>query len=95
MVEDLDTQDLACLDELPRHGLVLGARRRITARVVVRQDYGCRFVEDGGRKDLDSCVLAIRPTSSGCCPFSLLGKQYGEYLCCGLSPLQKVMCIED
>ncbi len=46
-------------------------------------------------KKLDSCVLAIRPTSSGCCPFSLLGKQYGEYLCCGLSPLQKVMCIED
>ena len=46
-------------------------------------------------KVLDSCVLAIRPTSSGCCPFSLLGKQYGEYLCCGLSPLQKVMCIED
>ena len=53
--------------------------------------------EDTGvvKHNLPCCVLVLRPTLWGYHAFSLLGKQHGEHLGCGLAPLQEVMRIED
>ena len=48
---DLEVEQLACGDELPRRRPVLGARTAVAARVVVRDDHRGRAEQQRGPED--------------------------------------------
>ena len=46
VIEDVDAEEFACCREASRDLVVLWARRRVSAGVIVREDYGRRVRED-------------------------------------------------